>query len=79
MLIFERQKEESFVIDLTGVDLSKLANKLIEVKYLGYRGNNARIGITADRSIPVHRRETRERILASGPQPRGHEIDGEVA
>jgi len=51
MLVLSRQKDESIVI---GDD--------IEVTIVDVRGDKVRLGITAPKSIPVHRREIYEAI-----------------
>ncbi len=51
MLVLSRQKEESIMI---GDD--------VEVVIVDVRGDKVRLGITAPRSIPVHRREVYEAI-----------------
>ena len=51
MLVLSRQKDESIVI---GDD--------IEVTIVDVRGDKVRLGITAPKSIPVHRREVYEAI-----------------
>jgi len=51
MLVLSRQKDESIMI---GDD--------VEVTIVDVRGDKVRLGITAPRSIPVHRREVYEAI-----------------
>jgi carbon storage regulator len=51
MLVLSRQKDESIVI---GDD--------VEVTIVDIRGDKVRLGITAPKSIPVHRREVYEAI-----------------
>jgi carbon storage regulator len=51
MLVLSRQKDESIMI---GDD--------VEVVIVDVRGDKVRLGITAPRSIPVHRREVYEAI-----------------
>jgi len=51
MLVLSRQKDESIMI---GDD--------VEVIIVDVRGDKVRLGITAPRSIPVHRREVYEAI-----------------
>ena len=51
MLVLSRQKDESIVI---GDD--------VEVTIVDIRGNKVRLGITAPKNIPVHRREVYEAI-----------------
>ena len=59
MLILSRRKEESIMI---GDD--------IEVKIVGIRGRNVRLGIEAPHQVSVHRREVYVRI-ARNPQAGG--------
>ena len=51
MLVLSRQKDESIII---GDD--------VEVTIVDVRGNKVRLGITAPKNIPVHRREVYEAI-----------------
>jgi carbon storage regulator len=51
MLVLSRQKDESIMI---GDD--------VEVIIVDVRGDKVRLGITAPKSIPVHRREVYEAI-----------------
>jgi carbon storage regulator len=51
MLVLSRQKDESIMI---GDD--------VEVTVVDVRGDKVRLGITAPKSIPVHRREVYEAI-----------------
>ena len=51
MLVLGRCKEESIMI---GED--------VEVKIVGVHGNKVRLGITAPKYIPVHRKEVYEAI-----------------
>ena len=51
MLVLSRQKDESIMI---GDD--------VEVVIVDVRGDKVRLGITAPKSIPVHRREVFEAI-----------------
>ena len=51
MLVLSRQKDESIVI---GDD--------VEITIVDVRGDKVRLGITAPKSIPVHRREIYEAI-----------------
>lgn len=51
MLVLSRRKDESIMV---GED--------VEVKIVDVRGNKVRLGITAPRSIPVHRKEIYEAI-----------------
>ncbi len=51
MLVLSRARDESIMI---GDD--------VEITIIGVRGNKVRLGITAPRSIPVHRKEVYEAI-----------------
>lgn len=51
MLVLSRQKDESIVI---GDD--------VEITIVDVRGDKVRLGITAPKTIPVHRREVYEAI-----------------
>ena len=51
MLVLSRRKNESIMI---GDD--------VEIIIVDIRGNNVRLGITAPKTIPVHRREVYEAI-----------------
>ena len=51
MLVLSRQKEESIII---GDD--------VEIKIVDVRGDKVRLGITAPRSVSVHRKEVYEAI-----------------
>ena len=51
MLVLSRQKDESIVI---GDD--------VEITIVDVRGDKVRLGITAPKSIPVHRREVYDAI-----------------
>lgn len=53
MLILSRHAGESITI---GAD--------VQVKVLGIKGNQIRLGVTAPRNIPVHREEVAARIAA---------------
>ena len=52
MLVLGRHKEESIVI----------GDGLVEIKICDIRGNNVRLGITAPKELPVHRKEIQEAI-----------------
>lgn len=52
MLVLSRHEDESIVIDLRHVGLG-----LVRVTPVDVHGNRVRLGIEADRSIPVHRSE----------------------
>ncbi len=60
MLVLSRRKSESIIV---GRD--------IEVTILSIRGNSVRLGITAPRSVPVHRREIYEDIHRRKAQDNG--------
>ena len=51
MLVLSRQKDESIVI-----------NDNIEITIVDVRGDKVRLGITAPKEIPVHRREVYDAI-----------------
>ena len=57
MLVLSRRKDESIMV---GED--------VEVKIVDVRGNKVRLGITAPRSVPVHRKEIYEAIHCQKPQ-----------
>lgn len=61
MLVLSRQKDESIMI---GDD--------VEVTIVDVRGDKVRLGITAPRSIPVHRREVYEAIQREKDQKAAH-------
>lgn len=54
MLVLTRHEEQSIIIEVDG--------KLIKVKILGINSKQVKVGIDADRSIPVHREEVFEII-----------------
>ena len=61
MLVLSRRKGESIVI-----------NNEIEVTVLEVNGDKIRLGVTAPREVPVHRKEVAERIeaeKAEGEEP----------
>jgi len=51
MLVLSRQKDESIII-----------GDNVEITIVDVRGDKVRLGITAPRDIPVHRREVYEAI-----------------
>ena len=51
MLVLTRKKNESIVI-----------NNNITIMVVGIRGDKVRLGIEADKSIPVHRKEVKDAI-----------------
>ena len=60
MLVLNRRPDESLKI-----------GEEVTITILGVRGNSVRIGISAPKSLPVHREEIYERIkaeLAAHPQ-----------
>ena len=59
MLVLSRQKDESIMI---GDD--------VEITIVDVRGDKVRLGITAPRSIPVHRREVYDAIQSEKSQQR---------
>lgn len=58
MLVLSRQRNESIVIPIGGI--------LIEMTVVDIRGDKVRLGITAPKEVPVHRREVYEAILRHG-------------
>ncbi len=61
MLVLSRQKDESIMI-----------GDEVEVTIVDVRGDKVRLGITAPRSIPVHRREVYEAIQREKKQKASH-------
>ena len=61
-LVLSRRNEEGITLDLTNVDMSKLANKVIRIITKNCRDGKVQYVIDADRSIPVHRDEVQRRI-----------------
>ncbi len=55
MLVLSRTAEQTIMI-----------GDNIEVKVVGIQGGKVRLGITAPRSVPVHRREVYDRISREG-------------
>lgn len=51
MLVLSRQKDESIMV-----------GENVEIRIVDVRGNKVRLGITAPKCIPVHRREVYEAI-----------------
>jgi len=51
MLVLSRRKDESIMI-----------GENVEIRIVDVRGNKVRLGITAPKCIPVHRREVYEAI-----------------
>ncbi len=64
MLVLSRQKDESIMI---GDD--------VEVTIVDVRGDKVRLGITAPRSIPVHRREVYDAIQREKDQKAAHNTE----
>jgi carbon storage regulator len=63
MLVLSRQKDESIMI-----------GDEVEITIVDVRGDKVRLGITAPKHIPVHRREIYDAIQREKAQ----KIDGEV-
>jgi carbon storage regulator len=61
MLVLSRQKDESIII-----------GDNVEVTIVDIRGDKVRLGITAPKEIPVHRREVYEAIQR---EKEGHKPD----
>ena len=59
MLVLSRRKDESIV-----------NGEFVEVRIVSVRGGNVRLGISAPRSVPVHRREVYEAIRQKEPRRR---------
>ena len=55
MLILTRRVNETLVISIPD-------GRRIEVEVLGFKGNQVRVGISADDDIVIHRGEVQERI-----------------
>lgn len=49
----------------------------IDITILGIKGNQARIGISAPKDVPVHREEIYSRIKEEGHRPSNTFIDDE--
>lgn len=60
MLILTRRVEETICIGE--------GESAVTITVLGVKGNQVRIGVTAPKSVPVHRQEIAERIAAGIPQ-----------
>jgi carbon storage regulator len=60
MLVLTRHKDESIMV---GED--------VEITIVAVQGNKVRLGITAPKSVPVHRREVYETILRN-KKPKGN-------
>ena len=59
MLVLSRKKNDSIVIDLRDVDLSRIPKdqRIIRVVTVEIRGDKVRNGVEANKDIPVHREE----------------------
>lgn len=57
MLILTRRINETIII---GDDKNK-----VEVKILDIRGNQVRLGLKAEKDVPIHRQEVYDRIKAA--------------
>ena len=66
MLVLSRQRDESIMI---GDD--------VEIIIVDVRGDKVRLGITAPKSIPVHRREIYDAIQREKAQKKEKESQGE--
>ena len=64
MLVLSRQRDESIMI---GDD--------VEITIVDVRGDKVRLGITAPKQIPVHRREIYDAIQREKAQKAGGETD----
>lgn len=68
MLMLSRKKDQTIVIDLSGITPSQLAMMQeqglakVEVTMKGIRGDSASLGIIACKLIPIHRMEVQQRI-----------------
>jgi len=70
MLVLSRRPEQEIVI-----------GDNIVVKVLGFRGKQVRLGITAPKGVPVHRREIHRRneLAAGGSSKKGKDPSGSVS
>lgn len=68
MLVLSRKKDETIVV-----------NGGIEVTILEIRGDKVRVGITAPRDVPVHRKEVQQLVEQQGHKCAGLEPIGEHA
>jgi len=64
MLVLSRQKDESIMI---GDD--------VEITIVDVRGDKVRLGITAPKEIPVHRREVYEAIQREKGEQKPEQVD----
>ena len=62
MLVLSRAESEQIVIDAFDKDGQPV---VIAVTFVEFCRGKARLGITAPESIPVHRKEVRDRIRAN--------------
>jgi carbon storage regulator len=58
MLVLSRQVNESIIVGE--------GDSEVEVMIVSIRGGQVRVGIRAPKTMPVHRREVRDEILAEG-------------
>jgi len=64
MLVLSRQKDESIMI-----------GDNVEITIVDVRGDKVRLGITAPKEIPVHRREVYEAIQREKGQEKEEQVD----
>lgn len=69
MLVLSRKKNEQITLDLRNVDLSKIANRIVTINVVELRGDKVRVGLEADKGIPVHRREVFDAIEREHQRP----------
>ena len=77
MLVLQRSIDETIVIDLRDVDLSRLKDidKVLAVTLVAIRGSDkARIGLEVPKQIPVHRREVFDAIKRDGVRKQFEEV-----
>jgi carbon storage regulator len=60
MLVLSRKKNESIVIDPRNLPVDE--NGLVEIVVVELRGDKVRLGITAPKKMPVHRKEVHDAI-----------------
>ena len=58
MLILSRKKEQDIVLTFEG----KAGPQRITLKITEIRGDSVRLGITADKSVTIHRKEVQDEI-----------------
>ena len=68
MLVVTRKRNQSIMI-----------RDDVEIKILGIRENQVKVGILAPKEVPVHRREVYERIQRGEPPRRHYPDHGEEA